>query len=131
MKAALLAGGIVAISVTVTFCRSESPLVLRFDPRDPPGITYPTLASSVPYHCAQEDAPKVRVLFTVSIDSQGVVSNVKVRGLVEEDKGKKFVCEKEAIAAIDQWRMTPALKDGKPIPVVGMVGLVMPIDDSK
>ena len=58
---------------------------------------------------------------------------MKVRGLADKDKdkGKKFVCEKEAIAAIEQWRLTPALKDGKPIPVVGMVGLVMPIDDSK
>ncbi len=131
MKAALLAVGVLATSVTATSCRRETPIVLRFDPSDPPGITYPTLASSVPYRCAQEDAPKVRVLFTVSVDPQGAVSNVKVRGLVEEDKGKKFVCEKEAIAAIEQWRMTPALKDGKPISVVGMVGLVMPLDESK
>jgi hypothetical protein len=46
-------------------------------------------------------------------------------------KDTKFFCEKEAIAAIEQWRLTPALKDGKPVPVVGMVGLVMPIDDSR
>ena len=131
MKVEWLAVGILAICVTATSCRSESPILLHFDPSDPPGITYPTLASSVPYRCAQEDAPKVRVLFTVSIDSVGTVSNVKVRGLAKEDEGKKFVCEKEAIAAIEQWRMTPALKDGKPIPVVGMVGLVMPIDESK
>ena len=75
----------------------------------PPGASRPTVEKGGAPHIAGDSGATASVAFEV--DERGNPSNVRV------EKASDEAWAREAVAAIEKWKFSPAMKDGNPISV--------------
>ena len=81
-----------------------------------PGVTVPKVVSEVK---AQYTPEAIRakiegtVIMTAVVRTDGTPSDIEITESLDTDRG----LDKQAVAALSQWRFEPGRKDGKPVPV--------------
>lgn len=102
-----------AIAATGIALPLQTPQVV--DSKDP-GVTLPKPTHKVNAQYTEE-ALKARIQggmkLTLVVRTDGTPGDIKVT----ESLDKEYGLDKQAIAALEQWRFEPGAKDGKPVPV--------------
>jgi TonB family protein len=81
-----------------------------------PGVTLPKLLSEVkPKYTPEAMQAKIEGTMTMTavVDTDGTTGDIKVTKSLDA----KYGLDKQAVAALSQWRFKPGLKDRKPVPV--------------
>jgi TonB family protein len=83
---------------------------------DGKGVTLPKVASEVkPQYTPEAMRAKIEgtVLLNAVVRTDGTPGNIEVTQSLDTEYG----LDKQAVAALSQWRFDPGMKDGKPVPV--------------
>jgi TonB family protein len=80
------------------------------------GVTLPKIVSEVkPQYTPEAMRAKIEgtVILTAVVRTDGTPSDIEITKSLDTEYG----LDKQAVAALSQWRFEPGLKDGKPVPV--------------
>ena len=115
VMAGTIAGTVMALPLGWPIGAAAAHAQQAVDGRDP-GVTLPKVISEVkPQYTPEAMRAKIEgtVMLTAVVRTDGTPGDIEITKSLDTEYG----LDRQAVAALSQWRFEPGLKDGKPVPV--------------
>jgi TonB family protein len=115
VMAGAIAGTVMALPLGWPIGEAAAHAQQVVDGKDP-GVTLPKVISEVkPQYTPEAIQAKIEgtVMMTAVVRTDGTPGDIEITKSLDTEYG----LDKQAVAALSQWRFEPGLKDGKPVPV--------------